>query len=218
LRLVEGGKVKAEINSANQTVNSARAGLLSLEEDAKNLGLAYDNAQSALKRIMEEVKLIESMRVPQKDSDIQTSTEGVNAILTRANVVSADLGKIANQIAIKNKMFEEAKNAVIHAQGKIKTLTPQYVSQQNQIKPQMETIEKEMAAIGAGIDKTLLEKYKARRKTEPVGGKINDIVVPVVAGRCGGCNFEMSNLLAHKIATDGYVVCEECGRILYKGK
>jgi predicted nucleic acid-binding Zn-ribbon protein len=43
-----------------------------------------------------------------------------------------------------------------------------------------------------------------------------DIVVPLTHKRCGGCHFELPLSQVHEVTTTGYIICEECGKIIYK--
>jgi len=214
---VEGGRNKREINAANKIVNDARATLLELERDAKDLTVAYAGLQKNLTEHLDRIEKLKKSTQPKDESEIQISISAISTLLQKVNSLESQLENVGKNIASKTKSFEEVKAAVMKAQSTIKTLTPQYQAQLDKIKPQLDEVESNLKKLGTSVDGGLLDKYKARRKTEPFG-KITDIVVSVANGRCGACYFEMPLSMIHKISTNGYITCEECGKILHNGK
>jgi len=212
---IEGGRVKREINACERLVNDAKQQLLGLEEDAKNLTAAYQATAKNLQDLLDRTGKLTAQKTPETEDEIQSAAALVSAILQKVSTLEGQLENIGKSIAAKAKTFDDLKNSVVKAQTTIKSLTPQYETQMKGIKPQLDVIDKELSTVAGGIDKVLLEKYKARRKSDK-SGKVVDIVVPVLGEKCGACYFEMPLSLIHKIATDGYILCEECGKILYK--
>ena len=212
---VEGGRTKREILAANKMLNDAKATLLELETAAANLQAAFENTKRNLVDLMASVKSIEGQKVGGSEVEMHDVAVTANTLLQKVNAAENQLRNIGANVEAKVKSFEDTKNMVVRAQTVIKTLTPQYDEQLAKIKPQLDAIDKELARLTPLIDKNLLEKYKARRRSEPA--RATDIVVPIRANRCGACHFEMPLSSVNKIAVDGYVVCEECGKIIYKG-
>jgi predicted nucleic acid-binding Zn-ribbon protein len=212
---VEGGRVKREIDTSNKVLDDARAQLLVLEEDAKNLTEAYKSAADALEDVLDKSDKLLKQAEPKNEDEIQSTAALSAALIQKVTQYENQLDSLAKAIANKNRQFEDAKSAVVKAQTTIKALVPQFEAQMTQIRPRLEEIEKELQRIATGIDKALLEKYKNRRRTEPAG-RASEIVVSLNSNRCGSCNFEIPLALVHKISTDGYIVCEECGKIIYK--
>jgi len=212
---VDGGRVKREINIAQRVNNDARTQLLNLESDAKNLISTFAVISKSIKELLAHVEKSVRTTQPKDEDEIKSAVTYIETILLKLNQSGSQLENMGKTITQKAKLFEDVKVNVAKAQSMIKTLTPQYEAQLGQIRPKLETIEKEMLKLSSSIDKVLLEKYKNRRRAE-AAGKISDIVVPVANGRCGACFFELPLSLIHKISTDGYIICEECGKIIYK--
>ena len=210
---IEGGRIKREIDAANRMVTEAKATLLSLENDAQSLTNAYENAKKTAADVLASVEKLTKQKATSED-ELQEITSQMNVFVQRLGMIESQLENIAKSIAAKTKLFEDTKNQVIKSQTSIKNLTPSYEAQLAQVQPKIDEVEKELAKIAATIDKTLLEKYKARRKSEQ-SGKIVDIAVPLSAGRCGGCYFELPLSLTHSISVNGYIICEECGKIIH---
>jgi predicted nucleic acid-binding Zn-ribbon protein len=212
---IENSAVKREIDSAQKSLNDARQSLLTLEEDAKALHNSYDYVAKNLNDILAKVSPAKS--APKTEADIQSTATDLQGKFTKIENLQGQLEQIGRNINVKVKAFEDKKNIVIKAQTTIKNLTPNYENALAKIKPEITKIEAELETLAKNIDKVLLEKYKNRRRADK-SSKPVDIVVPVHNNRCSGCFFEMPLSLTHKIATDGYIVCEECGRIIYSEK
>jgi len=208
LQSVEGGKIKTELTTASKVLNDARVALLDLENDAKNLQSTYN---AITKHLNGHLKTAEKIIASKTDSSANEVSETTANLGTLEN----QLETIARNISAKLKLFEEKKSAVIRAQTIIKNLTPQLEASKAKLKPQLDAFDAELVKIAGGLDKDLFTKYKARRKTEM---KPTNIVVPIINKRCGACHFEMPLSLINKTVSAGYILCEECGKILYKDK
>lgn len=213
--MVEGGKVKREIDTANKMMNDAKESVVKLEDEAKSLTQNYQSLEKGLKELIKEAEKLITARVSQSEDEITATDAKIKELSGKITVMGNQLDMIGKSMYARLKSFDDAKADAGKGATIVKQLTPQYENQKAQIKPKLDAIEADMARVAGGIDKALLSKYIARRKNEPAG-KQTDIVVPLRHGRCMGCNVEMPPLIAHKINTDGYVICEECGKILYK--
>lgn len=79
-------------------------------------------------------------------------------------------------------------------------------------KPRVLELKKRQTELKADIDQHLFEVYKK------VSQQIHPVFVPLQNGnRCGGCRMEMPvSQVNAKIAEKGYIICEHCGRVVYK--
>jgi len=212
---VEAGRVKREIDIANHAIDVAKQNLLSLENDARALTAAFESVGKNLKELFDRVEQYNKTASQNKTEDeIGSAASYVSALLQKITGYESQLEDISRRIAAKTAAFEDAKTAVIRAQKNIAGLTPQHQAQLKEIQPKVNIIEADLKKMESAINKELLERYKKRRSSEK-SGKYVDIVVATSGNRCGGCHHEMPTLLVHKIKTDGYIVCENCGKIIY---
>jgi len=212
---VEDGRVKREIDTSSRALDDARRNLLTLENDAKGLVSAFASASKNLKELLDRVE--GAKRVAEKaatEDQIQAAIADMSALLEKVKSYESQLDEISKRISQKTAQFEDAKNTVVRAQRTVATLTPEYQKQLGAIAPKLAELDAELNKLAAAVDRELLEKYKQRRRTDK-SGKISDIAVAVSGNRCGGCYHEMPTLLVHKIKTNGYIICENCGKIIY---
>ena len=64
--------------------------------------------------------------------------------------------------------------------------------------------------IAKGLNQDLYKKYQAIR-----GDKIFPVLVPLNSGLCGYCQMNINANDANKLKQDGYIICENCHRIIY---
>lgn len=81
----------------------------------------------------------------------------------------------------------------------------------NQVKPRVVELKKKQAELKGAIEASLFEKYKK------LSEQVRPVFVPLMDGnRCGGCRMEMPSAQVESKMAKGYMVCEHCGRIIYR--
>lgn len=212
---VENGRVKRELDLANTTLNNARTTLLQLENDAQILTAAFESSIKNLNELFSRMEQYKKQNNPKSEDEINSAVTYLSSMQSKIAGYENQLADIAKRITEKTAQFEETKTAVGRAQSTRKTLELQFEQQQKAIEPKLAQIDADLKKLGNDVNPDLLAKYKARRKSDK-SGKIVDIAVALLGDKCGGCFHEMPLLLQHRIATDGYILCEGCGKIIYK--
>lgn len=212
---IEGGKAKRELDDANRTIGNAKIMLLNLENDAKSLLVNYESVSKSLKENLEKISAYNNKK---SKTDICNEVEAaaelsfVSELLAKISAAESQLNDIAAKINAKTNAFEDAKTQVVKAQKIATMASGLYQNEVKAVSPKIEKIDAELKAKAAGVNSVLLEKYKQIRKSKPKG----DIVVKLNGNRCGGCHFELPLSLIHTVSNQGYIICEECGKIIYK--
>jgi len=213
---LESGKLRRELAEAEKALDATKRHVLELDIDAKSLMATLE----AVKKNMGEL-VSRTEEIQKKPYETMTEDE-LNSALAYANQVAAkvaayesQLGDLTRKINDRATKFEDAKKKIITATKTIQTLQPQLDTKRAELKPQMDEFDKQLTALAKNVEPKLLERYKKKRAMDK-GQKPVDIIVQVLGERCGGCMFEMPLSQIHKIGVDGYIVCEECNKILYK--
>ena len=151
-----------------------------------------------------------------KDSKDLT-TEQMDEIFNQINLVSSNLYMIERNLNIQLvnikgilKEFENTKNGVIKAKNKHKESKEKYEALVNTITPEINKVKKEMQALESSVDEKLMSKYKALKHDN-----IFPVFVPLNNGNCGGCRMALPMGKLDKLKTDGYIVCDQCGRVIF---
>jgi len=211
---VEDGKAKRDLDEATRVIDNAKRTLLSLESEAKNTLSLYESASKNLSELFAKVAEFENKTEAKSEDEIQSALTYLSSLATKIHGYESQLKEMQRKIDDKHKRFEETKIQVVKAQKVQQALSGQYKTQSEEIQERIVTFEKELKAKEKLVDPKILERYKKKRAS--LSGKYQDVAVEMSSNRCGGCHFELPLSMTHKVATDGYIVCEECGKIIYK--
>ncbi len=204
---LEKGKIKTELDRASQTIDNSKNSLLQLESDAKML---QDNYQKFSKIISDTLTQIEkAQNNHSEDPDLY------DEFLSKLTKLESQLADIERRIIQKTNLFKTTSMEGAKASAMLKNISKMYEEAQKAVAPKIQAMEQQFNEKVQGIDEKLLAKYRAIRKSK--GSDIKDVVVPLtVDNRCQGCFMDVPSALVNKIKTDGWVTCDECGRIIYQ--
>lgn len=210
LQLIQGlekGKVKMELDKANQTINNSKASLLQLESDAKTL---QDNYQKIAKIVADTLA-----QVDKANANHSEDLELYSNYLSKLSMLEGQLSDIERRIVQKSATFKTTTVDVAKASAVLKNITKKYEDAKGAGAPKIQALEQQFNEKVQGVDEKLLTKYRAVRKSK--GSDTKDVVVPLTAdNRCQGCYMEVPGAMINKIKTDGWTTCDECGRIIYQ--
>lgn len=208
---VSSSNEKAVMNQMISYVKDAQKKSVDLENKAKKMMEEY----LALKKEYDK-NVLAIKDLTSKNSD-ELTTAQMDEIFNQINLISSNLYMIERNLNIQLvniksilKEFENTKNGVIKARTKHKESKEKYEALVNSVNPQIEAVKKEMLALESGIDAKLLAKYRAVKHDN-----IFPVFVPINNGNCGGCRMALPMGKLDKIKSQGYIVCEQCGRVIY---
>ncbi|MEX2356094.1 MAG: C4-type zinc ribbon domain-containing protein [Thermaerobacterales bacterium] len=207
IELQEGAEVKriqSEVDRLEGRLVERREQLAALERAVGRLELEVETLRDERKKL--ETRLyggeVSSVKEMQKIED-------------RMGLVAQEISKIEQQALDGMEKGEVLKTRIEKMVGEVAKGRSilQRREQQRQEDLQTARIEADQAvekrdAAAVGIDEDLLTRY--RKLLERVGGLA---VVPVRQDACGGCDVELSVVLANQVKKrDNLYTCEHCGR------
>ena len=176
-----------------------------LENSAKQLVDDYKKTKAEYEKVLANIqKLIES--------DVQNEkTLGViNTYSSDLYMLERKLNIIVTKTQETLKNFGVAKNNVIKAKQKHKECKEKYDAKINEITPKIAKLKQEQKKLESTIDEKMLAKYKSVLRDN-----IFPVLVPVSNKLCGGCRMEIPMGKMDKLKNGGFIICEQCGRIIY---
>jgi len=213
---LESGKLRRDIAACQKELETAKATVLTLDNEAKALTSSVDAVRKNMGELLTRADQMSATDfAKQSEDEIGSAISYMGTISSKIAGYEKQLEEMIRKVEGKHKQFETEVEKMKKAQKLVLTLTPQYDKAKTDLEPKLAAIDKELDAIAKTIDAKLLERYKRARGQIKSLKPIN-IVLPVVGNQCGGCMFEMPLSRIHAITKDGYVVCEECGKIIYK--
>ena len=207
LQSIEKSKVKLELDKAKQTINNSKDSLLQLESEAKSL---QDSYQKFSKVVAETLTQVE------KEQKNRNEDAGLyDEFLSKLTKLESQLADIERRITQKTNAFKATSMDVAKSSAMLKNLSKLYEDAKNASAPKIQALEQQFNEKVQGIDEKILAKYRAIRKSK--GSDIKDVVVPLTGdNRCQGCFMDVPSAMVNKIKTDGWVTCDECGRMIYQ--
>lgn len=209
LSTVYDGVTKRNLDSATKLLTDTKNTLLSLETDAQVLSATFGKITKA---ITDTVSAIDY----EKTSGNPEYRQGnFGSLLQKISILESQLGNIERQIRDKSVAFDRAKDTVRVAQTMILTNTAEFEKQKKSIADAVSKLDRKFDDTIKNVEEKLATRYKNIRRQK--GNNPKDIVVQITHdNRCGGCYFEIPLSQISRIKTNGYIVCEECGKIIYE--
>lgn len=205
-----------EKESSNMEEKQIMNKMIAYVKDAQNKSGALENSA---KQLVEDYNRTKK-EYEQTLSNIQklvTSTEQNDKTINLINTYSSDLYMLErklNIIVTKTqeilKQFGVAKNNVIKAKQKHKECKEKYDAKVNEITPKIAKLRQEQKKLESSLNEKILAKYKG-----VLHDNIFPVLVPVNNKLCGGCRIEIPMGKMDKLKNDGFIICEQCGRIIY---
>lgn len=210
---VDSGRTKRELDEATRAREAASGTVKQLAHEAE-VCLAY--FETASKNLAEIFKKLETYNAGIKagadEEAVTTNMTFVSGLLSKVSGYESQLADIAAKSQNIKAVYEKA---VISAKKAAEVMSTASIKYQNETKdnaPKIAAIDAALKKLADAVDPALMEKYKQIRKQIKRG----DVVVPIAGNCCGGCRFELPSSLIHTIASRGYIICEECSKIIYK--
>lgn len=121
-----------------------------------------------------------------------------------------EIADLCEQLKKQMKQLEEMRVQVARAKKEYPSLKEEYEKEAAKLADETAPLKEKRDAVGDGIDKDLLARYKK------IKGRRPNPVAKIVSAQCAGCNMEIAQYVLSRAKTTGSVVeCENCGRILF---
>jgi len=121
-----------------------------------------------------------------------------------------ELTKINAQLTMVSNEYNSVIKSAKMAKAGLEECKVKLAESRAKYEPKIEELKKELAEQEKNVDKAMLAKYKQKRESR------FPVMVGVVNGTCGGCRMEISASRKQEFDKNGYIECENCGRIITK--
>ena len=203
--------VVAEYKSLSKRRNDALEALAKLNADAADLiGKAnvlterYNVAKAQLEESLANFDNIED----ENEADYYSKKlEDLVAVLTQ---LSQDIASLGKQIADMRAQYKKVAVVGAEAGKRIKAIADDYKKISETYRPLVAEVRARLDKAGEGLGEGLT-RYLSLKKSN-----VKRPLVPINHNTCGGCFMEVDVGTRSKLEQDGYVICHNCGRIIYK--
>jgi len=214
LATVDGGKTKKELDEATRAREAASGTVKQLAHDAGVLLGAFETASKNLAEIFKKIESYgRDAKIDAGEEGVTTDMTFVSGLLSKVSGYESQLADIAAKSTTIKNVYEKSVTSAKRAAEVMASASVKFEKETKDVAPKLSAIDADLKKLAAAVDPVLMEKYKQIRKQAKKG----DVVVPIAGNCCGGCRFELPSSLIHTAASRGYIICEECGKIIYKG-
>ncbi len=170
---------------------------------------AHQTVEKLSASVEEYSKEIENV---QDDDELNYISKKLNAQMELLASAEKDVKRIVKEAEEIAKTFSENSAKIPKIVNAVSACDAEFKKATESVKPRVAEIKKRQLALQSQIDKTLLEGYLKKHE------QVHPVFVPLKGENiCGGCQMDMPlAVVTSGFEQKGYVVCEHCGRIIYK--
>lgn len=201
---------RKEIKAALQSSEEQLARLEHKTLDLRNqLSAATQTLQKITAVIDEHTKEIADI---EDQDELNYMSKKLDEQLALLSATEKDVKQILREAEELEKNFDNVSKVQIpRLAGEYNKCNVQFDKATNEVKPRVMELRKQQAELKNVIEAGLFERYKKLSET------VRPVFVPLMDGnRCGGCRMEMPTAQVEAKMAKGFMVCEHCGRIIYK--
>lgn len=202
---------RKEVKAALQKSEEYLARLDQRTADLRNqLSLASKSLKKIEDVIEEHTKEITDI---EDQDELNYMSKKLDEQLAQLAAVEKEIKQILSEADDIEKNFDNvSKTQIPRLAAEYNKCNVEFDKATQEVKPRVMELRKQQAELKKSIDEGLFEKYKK------LSEQVHPVFVPLENGnRCGGCRMEMpAAQVAAKLADKDFLVCEHCGRIIYK--
>lgn len=214
-------KIEAQIadNASRKNAIKMQQFLKDAQGKLVELGKRADDTIKAYNQYKEIYnKMAKNLEVAEKNAgseDIAKSEGLLDAIETiTSNLAKLDkemASVIANCTSIQNEVASIMKSART-AKTNMQKYKEEFAKYKAEMDEKIAELKEKLAKQAKNVDKAMLAKYKQKSQEKA------NVFVPEVSGKCGGCRMEISASKLNTLKAEGFIECENCGRVIYLKK
>lgn len=215
-------KIVYKLNHSEECVRGKKLGLFLKESEEKLKKM--DRRAEELTALIQKLKAAYQQSIKdfddmEKGVEQAIDKEELNYLSKKLNEVQKSLSSIEKDIngAVKemediSRRYDDLRGKVPSAKAQYKECRGKFDEMKKQVEPEVSALKAQLQALEKEIEPKVLENYQKLRSQN-----IYPVIVPLVGGnKCGGCQMEVSIGATGKLDSSGFVVCENCQRLIYK--
>ncbi len=202
---------KKVFNQMIAVVKDAQNKSNALEKQASDLLSAYQGLKKTYEDNIKSANIVIGKKLETaSSSDLDTIEEIANNIINNLSILEKKLLHEAEKVNSVLQEFDQTRKRYNVARDKYTKHKELFDQESKNLEPKIQEKTKEVKKLEAGIDPSILAKYKQRRTDN-----IFPVFVPCIDKACGGCRMELPYANLSTLKSKGVLECEHCRRIIY---
>lgn len=205
--------IVVEYKAQNKRRNDALEALGKLNADAADmiakanvLTERYNAAKAQLEESLANFENIED------ENEADYYSKKLEDLVAMLNQLSQDIAALGKQIADMRVQYKKVAVVGNEAGKRMKAIADEYKQVSETYRPLVAEVRARLDKAGEGLGEGLV-RYLALKKSN-----IKRPLVPINHNTCGGCFMEVDVGTRSTLDQEGYVICHNCGRIIYKAE
>ena len=211
-------KIEADLNQDEDRKNAIKlqnqlrdyqTKLMEVNNKAKTLGDDYDKLRAVFNQMAENWEVVNKYLAVKDEKKVDGLIDASEAITNNLMRLEKKLMAIVNDCTSTQNEY----NAIMKTARTVKTNMEKhkenYASKKADAEKKIAELRADQEKLEKTVDKTMLSKYKHQRTEK------QNVFVPEIGGKCGGCRMEISAIKKAKLKESGMIECENCGRFIY---
>ena len=195
-----------------QFLKDAQSKLVELEKRADETIKAYNQYREIYNKMAKNLEVAEKNAGSGDVSKNEGLLEAIDTITNNLNKLDKEMSAVINNCtSIQNEVSSIMKSART-AKANMQKYKEDFAGYKVEMDGKIAELKEKLAVQAKKCDKTLLAKYKQKAAEK------TNVFVPKVSNKCGGCRMEISASKLNKLSAEGFIECENCGRIIYVKK
>lgn len=208
---LSGSEERKKAVSAKKYLDGVEESVNKLDARAADLIAEYENqTQGQLKLKEQENAIADALAVLDDEKEAAFLLKKVEELISKIKALEAKAKKTAEEIQAVIKEYATIKATTKAAQAQYNENAKKYSELKASVQSEKESVEKELAALKAKVEPSLMARYVKKRES-----KIYPIVYAVRGNMCGACNMELPMAELNKLKKGEVVDCDQCGRMIY---
>lgn len=192
-----------------QFLKDAQTKLAELEKRADDTIKAYNQYKEIYNKMAKNLEVAEKNAGSDDISKSEGLLEAIDTIASNLTKLDKEMASImANCASIQNEVSSIMKSART-AKANLQKYKDEFAKYKEEMDVKIAGLKEKLAEQAKKVDKTLLSKYKQKSVEK------TNVFVAEVSGKCGGCRMEISASKLNTLKANGFIECENCGRIIY---
>lgn len=201
---------RAKATQMQNILRDGQSRLLVIEQNAQKTVENFNKAKAYYDDLVVKIETLSKSVDPNNLEKIKELQKTQNSFYSMLEKLEKELARINAQLTMVNNEYGSVIKNAKAAKVNLDALKVRMNEQRSVFEPQILKLKADLADQEKKVDKKILEIYKAKRENK------FPVIVKVVNGTCGGCRMAISASKMQKFEKDGYMECENCGRIITK--
>lgn len=209
-----GSEERKKAVAAKRYIDGVEESVAKLDARAAKLEEEYRKALTEQERLKEqEQEFVRAVESAEDETEAGYVLKKIDELAGKIKNLMSRAEKLSEEMTLVVKEYVKIKNETKAAQAQYAENGKKYNELKASVKGERDKIEAELKELAKGVDAPLMERYLKKR-----AGKIYPVVYEVRGNVCGACNMELPMSELGKLKNGEVIDCDQCGRLLYKGK